>query len=327
MDDLQRSLLNVFATGDLDRAVLRRKDHQWFERLGASSMARYVAFFKGRFLLADNSIDRPAWLSYGEIAQFVQSAQVRVFLGRRDSIGYFAADIDDSRFVRQYCDANHRLADLRQFGSKLRPEDASVLSYAKALFHWHRAHRYCGFCGTETVQGQAGHVRVCSDDACEKIHFPRIDPAIIVAVQFEDRCLFGRQPSWAENRYSVIAGFVEPGESIEQAVVREVMEETNIRLATVKYRSSQPWPFPGSIMLGFNATAASKEISLNDGELQDAHWRNVEEVVEGLTTGDFLLPPKLSIAYRLIEHWFDSRFEEPLSELLDRTGRHTESMK
>ena len=324
MDDFQRSLLNVFATGDLDRAVPRRKDQSWLERSAASSAARYIPFFKGRFLLANSSVNTPAWLSYGEIAQFVESAQVRVFLGYGDSIAYFAADIVDASFVERYSATGCRLADLRKYGSKLRSRDASVLSYAKALFHWHRAHRHCGYCGSETMQGQAGHVRQCRNEACGRIHFPRIDPAIIVAVRFEDRCLFGRQPTWPENRYSVIAGFVEPGESVEQAVVREVEEETNIRLSTVNYRSSQPWPFPGSIMLGFDATAANEDISLNDGELQEAHWRSAEEVVEGLTTGEFLLPPKLSIAYRLIEEWFDLRSAEPLAQLLDRTGRHTE---
>ncbi len=324
MDDLRRSLLNVFVSSDLDRAVPRRKDQDWFNRLELSDASRFIPFHDGRFLFAEEPEVAPVWMKSAEFAQFGDFQQIRVFLGMRESIGHFATDIIDGGVAEQLAINNRTFADLRQSGALIGAEEASVISYAKALFHWHRAHLFCGRCGAATFPEQEGHVRRCANAACGQAHFPRVDPAIIVAVENSGRCLFGRQPSWPKHRYSVIAGFVELGESIEQAVVREVMEETNIRVDTVKYRSSQPWPFPGSVMLGFSATAVSEQISLNDGELQDAHWRSHEEVVNGLIAGNFLLPPKLSIAYRLIEEWFNSRSDESLAKLLDRTGRHSE---
>ena len=154
--------------------------------------------------------------------------------------------------------------------------------------------------------------------AVEKLIFPRTDPAIIVAVTRHGKCLFGRQQLWPRYRYSVIAGFVEPGESVEQAVVREVLEETNITLEKVNYHSSQPWPFPGSIMLGFTASASNFTVRLNDGELQDAHWRSVDEIVTGLAAQTFRLPPKVSIAYRLIEDWFNSHSPEKLATIQEQ---------
>ena len=324
MDDLQRSLLNVFAASDLDRVVLRRKDQAWSERLGLSDEARHIPFFQGRFLSSREPDVAPAWLNIDQMSRLGEAAATKVFLGMRDSEGYFAVDVAEGAAVERLSGEELGFVDLRQVGSLLRPQDASVISYAKALFHWHHAHQYCGFCGSETKPAQAGHVRQCMNSACGKTHFPRTDPAIIVAVTRGERCLFGRQPSWPPRRYSVIAGFVEPGESIEQAVVREVMEETDIVIDTVKYRSSQPWPFPGSIMLGFWATAGTERISLNDGELQEAHWRCPSEVVEGLLEGSFLLPPRLSIAYRLIEEWFDSHSREPLADVIVRIGCKSE---
>ena len=326
MDDLQRSLLNVFSNCALDRVVPRRKDQQWFESICSHASTKIVPFYKGRFLLEEQPTSFPVWLSSTDLEEFNQSPQIRIFLGMRNSVVFIAIDYMEPDVVVHYEAGSRKFADLRQCGSLLHPQEASVLSYAKALFHWHRAHQYCGLCGWQTEPAQAGHVRVCGSEQCGRTHFPRTDPAIIVAVTDDNRCLFGRQPSWAPNRYSVIAGFVEPGESLEQAVQREVMEETNISLESIRYRSSQPWPFPGSIMLGFNATANSTAVSLNDGELADAHWRSAAQVVEGLMEGTFALPPQLSIAYRLIEEWFNSNHVEPLTELLDRTDKHTELM-
>ena len=141
----------------------------------------------------------------------------------------------------------------------------------------------------------------CSDESCAQRCFPRIDPAVIVLVHRGDQCLLGRQASWSEGRFSTIAGFVEPGETLEEAVIREVREETNVVVADAAYMASQPWPFPSALMLGFHAGAQSSDIRLNDGELIEARWLSRADIIAGRV----LLPPPISIAFRLIESWFD----------------------
>ncbi len=163
---------------------------------------------------------------------------------------------------------------------------------------WRARHRYCGICASSLVPERAGHVMRCLK--CGHLSFPRIDPAIIVLVAEGDRCLLGRQASWPPGRYSTIAGFVEPGESLEDAVAREVLEETAVRVRSVNYHSSQPWPFPSSLMVGFHATADSSQLVQVTNELEHARWFTREELTEG---GSVLLPPSQSISYRLITTW------------------------
>ena len=194
---------------------------------------------------------------------------------------------------------------LRSLARQVSNAQATLLGYAQAMAAWHHRYRFCGRCGGATHLDQGGHVRVCSQAQCGETHYPRTDPAIIVLVQRVDHALFGRKPEWPPNRYSTIAGFVEPGESAEQAVVREVEEETGIDVTAVRYHSSQPWPFPGSLMLGYHAQAGSERISLNDQELEDAIWLNREELALRIEQGLFVPPPSISISYRLIEDWFD----------------------
>jgi NAD+ diphosphatase len=181
-----------------------------------------------------------------------------------------------------------------------------MLAYAKAMTYWHRCHRFCGNCGSPTVSTQGGHLRVCTNPQCGQHHFPRTDPAIIVLVTSGERCLLGRQQIWPAGRYSIIAGFVEPGESLEAAVAREVREETGIAVEQVRYWASQPWPFPSSLMLGFRAEAASTSVQLRDGELEAARWLSREEIAIELRQGALRLPPEVSISYQLIESWFDA---------------------
>jgi NAD+ diphosphatase len=205
------------------------------------------------------------------------------------------------------------LAELRPLAATLPGDSAGLLAYARALAYWRARHRFCGVCGTHTHATRAGHVLRCSDPACANDFFPRIDPAIIVLVTDStgERALLGRQASWPRGRFSTIAGFVEPGESLEDAVVREVYEETGVRVASVAYQSSQPWPFPSSLMLGFHAVAATTDITHVDGELEDARWFSRAEIAAGTPT----LPPPASISFRLIEAWFDQQAAVPLAAL------------
>jgi NAD+ diphosphatase len=182
------------------------------------------------------------------------------------------------------------------------------LGYARAIVSWRRRHRFCGTCGAQTLAAKNGHVLVCSNPSCRDEQFPRIDPAIIVLISDGERALLGRQASWPAGRYSTIAGFVEIGESLEDAVVREVLEETGVPVDEIRYHSSQPWPFPASLMLGFTAHALSAEVHRKDKELEDVQWFSRQDIV----ARNFLLPTSLSISYRLIEHWFDAGGGMPL---------------
>jgi len=199
--------------------------------------------------------------------------------------------------------------ELRPLTPLLDGAEAGLLAYARALSHWRLRHRHCGVCGAATVPARAGHSMRCSSAGCGTETYPRIDPAIIVLVTDGERALLGRQASWPAGRYSTIAGFVEPGESLEDAVAREVLEETGVPVRDVRYHSSQPWPFPSSLMLGFHAIASSSVIARGDAELEDARWFSRDEIA----TGTPLLPTPASISYRLIEAWFDAGSPVPLS--------------
>lgn len=202
-----------------------------------------------------------------------------------------------------------RFEELRPLTHVLEEQEAALLAYARGMIYWRSRHRHCGNCGAATAPVRAGHVMRCTNDACAQESFPRIDPAIIVLVTDGQRALLGRQASWPPGRYSTVAGFVEPGESLEDAVAREVFEETGVTVLSSAYHSSQPWPFPSSLMLGFQALAEPGTIVCNDSELEDARWFTREEIGSGTPK----LPPPTSISHRLIQHWFDSGSERPLA--------------
>jgi NAD+ diphosphatase len=197
-----------------------------------------------------------------------------------------------------------RPADLREAAALLNDRDAGLFTHAVALANWHATHTHCPRCGTPTVTVAAGHAQRCPADGSE--HFPRIDPAVIMLVTDpDDRCLLARNRRWPERRVSILAGFVEPGESAEQAVAREVGEEAGITVAQVRYAGSQPWPMPQSLMLGFRASAAGDlELRVDDDEIAEAHWFSRDELRSALASREILLPPPVSIAHRLIESWY-----------------------
>jgi NAD+ diphosphatase len=197
--------------------------------------------------------------------------------------------------------AGTEFEELRPLLGELPPADAAVLACARALLVWRSRHRHCGVCGAPTLPRQAGHCLRCTSSECGAEFFPRLDPAVIVLVSDGDHVLLGRQPGWAPGRYSALAGFVEPGESLEDAVVREVREETGVHTAAVSYFASQPWPFPSSLMLGFNATGSRTEALQLDGELEDARWFSAPELAAGAAR---VLPSHYSISRHLIEAWY-----------------------
>lgn len=200
--------------------------------------------------------------------------------------------------------------DLRGVAGELVHEEAGILAYARAMVLWRERHRFCGRCGSRTVAADAGHVLRCIDPACGNQQFPRIDPAVIVLVTDGERALLGRQAAWPPGRYSTIAGFVEPGESLEDAVAREVREESGVVIDEVEYHSSQPWPFPSSLMLGFMARASRTEIRQTDDELEDVRWWTRAQIA----SGEIALPNPVSISFRLIEDWYDAEAAVPLRQ-------------
>ena len=321
IDSYHRSLRNSLLTVGLDRAASRRAAQTWIETNLRDKQSRHLIVHDGLNLFhADSASFEPAILSSGEVPEQAWEYSVPIFLGHWDQCHVFAHALDAADFdVKSAFDA-WRFDDLQSVGPLLEPGIGGLMAYARAMAHWHKGHRFCGWCGGPTRPAEAGHVRVCV--ACERQHFPRTDPAVIVLVTDGDRCLMGRQIGWPEKLYSVLAGFVEPGESIEQTVVREIREEAGIGVSDVHYWSSQPWPFPSSLMLGFTARALSNDIRIDKDELADARWFSRDDLVTHVRSGALTLPSSISIARKLIEHWYEAadgyRFHEQLGEEGDR---------
>jgi NAD+ diphosphatase len=208
-------------------------------------------------------------------------------------------------------DARLRRAGLREAGTLLTDRDAGLMTHAVALANWHAVAGFCSRCGNPTKPETAGHSRRCTVDGSE--HFPRCDPAVIMLVTDpQDRCLLARNAQWPQRRVSVLAGFVEPGESAEQAVAREVHEETGIIVSTVTYAGSQPWPMPHSLMLGFRAAATTTAISVDDDEIAEANWFSRADLRAALLSGELVMPPSLSISRWLIETWYGADLPAPV---------------
>ena len=286
---------NVFAGAFVDRNGERRKDPDWLAEALSSNETRFVPVWGDRCLVGG---DPPGavLLTRDQMGDFVTDENL-IFLGLFRNQPAFAVPI--ARELEPPFAELGEFKDLRFLGTVLPPDEANLAAHARALVLWHDATLYCGKCGSASQPEAGGNTRRCCNPDCHKEIFPRTDPAIIVLVAQGDKCLLGRQVDWPEGRYSTIAGFVEPGESLEDAVRREVYEETNIRVGDVHYHSSQPWPFPSALMLGFIAEATSDEIILNDGELEDARWFTREKLRSDETT----LPFRISIARRLVDHW------------------------
>ncbi len=301
--------MNVFAGPYLDRSAHLRQDPAWFESALTDPKSRAIPVWNSRSLIEGDKAARAALIELHDIPTESRNSEALILLGRVGDAHLFAYEIEST--AAPEIRAGARFEDLRWIASRLPEDEAGLLAYASAMISWRRRHRYCGNCGSNTRPAKGGHVLICSDSSCGIEHFPRLDPAIIVLVSDGERALLGRQASWPAGRYSTIAGFVEPGESLEDAVAREVAEETGIDVGQIQYFSSQPWPFPSSLMLGFTAQAHTQEIRLNDQELEDARWFSRAELADGTLR----LPPNPSISYRLIEYWYDAGECGKLSDL------------
>jgi NAD+ diphosphatase len=279
--------------GTHDRASALRSDPAAVERLWTNPRALVLRVHDGSAaLFADGS-----GLAYVPPAAVGESA-ARYFLGiGPEGIPYFAADGPFELGPAE------RAANVRELPPDLPAAASGLFAHAVGLSNWHARHGFCPKCGSPTTSTAAGHVRVCS--RCGTEHFPRNDPAVIMlVVDDDDRCLLGHNPAWPPGRFSTLAGFVEPGESLEQAVIREVREEVGVLVDDVRYEGSQPWPFPASLMLGFRAHATDPTISVDVAEITEARWFSREELIAAGRTREALMPGAISIARWLIERWF-----------------------
>lgn len=290
--------VNVFAGAYVDRRAEARMAADWAEVARRDPGTLYLVMRGTEALMNLDAEGHPAGVRFLTLAdprvQACPSGQLTL-LGWLGDARCVLLEITDAHPLEPGPDEGFR--ELRPFASRLPERDAGLLAYARALCIWRSNHRHCGRCGAPSRPTRAGHALQCS--ACGHETFPRIDPAIIVLVSDGRRALLGRQAAWPPGRYSTIAGFVEPGESLEDAVRREVLEETGIEVHHTRYHSSQPWPFPSSLMLGFEASSPGGTPVSGDSELEDVRWFSREEVLEGRV----LLPPRESISRRLIEGW------------------------
>ena len=303
---------NHFSFGGLDRDVISREESNCLDFVLERPETRIVPVWRSLNLfsgaLETGKTPVPAYLSTEEATDLIKIAKNQVYLGKQNVantlISYLAIDISSL----EEDEATNKLApwgkfaDLREIGPLIGGIEGSILAYARGIIFWHSRNGYCGVCGKATIATKGGHQRNCTKKGCACLHFPRTDPAVIMLVKDGDRVLLGRQKIWPAGLYSTLAGFVEPGETIEHAVAREVYEEAGIIVKDIIYQHSQPWPFPSSLMLGFTAEACTKKINLNDAELEDAKWFTRSEMLN-FEEQEKILPRKVSVSRRLIDDW------------------------
>jgi NAD+ diphosphatase len=286
------SLRPGFTGAGIDRADHLRLDEARLAALAAHDAARLL-----QLAALDPVVDEEGRLAWAPLAALEEQAET-IFLGLDGETPLFAPLVP--------VESGQRAWAVFSIVSRMAPQDAAIWGAARSLLEWHSRHGFCGRCGAPTRSFRGGWGRRCT--GCRLEHFPRVDPVVIMLAEHEGRVLLGRQPQYPPGRYSALAGFVEPGESIEEAVAREIREEAGLDVANVRYVASQPWPFPGQLMIACIAEAASDEVTLDRTELEDSIWADREEVAAALA-GDpdapFLAPPPFAIAHSLLFHWAD----------------------
>lgn len=309
-------MLNLQDLAPIDRQDQLRKDEAELLQLWNLPTARVLPVHDGKCLI--RSTDSHPGLAWMDVQKPWQ-LQNAIFLGTTDAgepdqTPWFAITLDENSANELPLPNHTEFQDLRVVGPHLNSEDSALLKYAKGLTFWHGTTQYCSRCGSSLQVSHGGHSKQCTNSECNQWVFPRTDPAVIMLVTRTDEsgeewCLLGRSPVWPEGMYSTLAGFVESGESLEQAVAREVYEESGIRVKDVEYINSQPWPFPRSIMLGFKAVATTEKITLDVNELEDARWFTRKDLKNFGTWGDsnhsFQMPRTDSIAHYLIHQWLN----------------------
>lgn len=296
----------VFGGSSLDRAAPQRRDAAWLRERLADDATRVLPMWRLSPLVRASEPPRLAWATPA-LLEGREAAPEPVFLGVEGGVAHFAADLSDrpDPLAEFGFEGVAHFPDLRTIAGLLPPSDAAIAAQARHLVDWHARHGFCPGCGEPTRPKDGGWARGCA--ACSTEHFPRTDPVVIMLVLDGERCLLGRQPAWPHPFFSALAGFVEAGETLEEAVGREVAEEAGIAVSNVRYLGSQPWPFPASLMLGCMAQAVTREIVIDRAELDAAAWFTREEVRAALVapTARLALPPPVAIAHHLIRAWVE----------------------
>lgn len=308
----------TFGGSGLDRAAEMRGQS---ESLKTHKQAHAVLLWRGKPMISGDELLRVPM----DHPVMDDAAPAMIFLGREDGAPVFAADLSqwepagpEAETLNSFLDpsvqqhpaiADAAFAELRAVMTRLSPRDAELATTAKAVMEWHRSHRFCARCGGESQMTMGGWQRDCA--ACGGHHFPRTDPVVIMLITHGNSVLVGRSPGWPEGMYSLLAGFVEPGETIEAAVRREVFEEAGIRVGAVSYLSSQPWPFPASLMLGCAGDALNKDLTIDPEEIEDAMWVTREDMADAFVGNHPKLLParKGAIAHFLLEAWLSDRLD------------------
>lgn len=306
---------NVYAAGPLDRAEELRRDEARLACALTEPASLFVPVWRDRHLFREDGCGgaEAIFLSADRAEALMAGGADSCFLGLREQIAHFALDLGHLE-IPDHAPALAGLgdfADLRRIGPLLARDDSAILAHARALVHWHGRHRFCGLCGGATRSEQGGHLRRCQNPDCGALHFPRTDPAVIMLVHDGgDRCVLGRQARFPAGMHSTLAGFVEPGESLEDTVLREVQEEVGLTVREVTYHSSQPWPFPSSLMLGFYAVTDPGKLKINPHELETAAWFSRAELLNSPEDDSFRLPRPDSIARRLVSDWLTGEWRK-----------------
>ena len=292
--------MSRFNTHFIDRSSWLRDSEEALARAQIGSSGRVLLRWQRRFVVTS---ERELLMPLSEVSSIALRDAELVYLGRYRDLDCFAADLRDEPVLDKV-----EFSELRALGLALDDEQRALAFYAQGVLNWHARHGFCANCGSATRMQQAGHARRCSNPDCAKVHYPKIDPAVIFSIENatgpEPRILLGRKAEWEAGRRSVIAGFVEPGETLEDAVRREAMEETGVKVDAVRYVASQPWPFPDALMCAFECRTEQSVITLNDQELEAASWITPGQLAAGIRAGELSMPYRASIAWYLVDAWY-----------------------
>ncbi len=297
---------HIYSRNPLDRGNQERRDEKWIASMINDRSSKFLPFKDLNVSVSQGLQAGLGWIGVDDLRRLGNVDRV-FLLGLRDQSAFFVVDASGHEYaVQELCDGgNYRFVDARRVTEFLGDEDLGIVAQARAQVHWHSQNGFCSICGQKTFVKRGGQLRQCSK--CNAEHYPRTDPVVITLVSDKDRCLLGQSRGRLSrtNRFSALAGFVDQGESIEEAVAREVMEEAGIRVRNIRYHSSQPWPFPSSLMIGCHADAATTEISIDDEEMTDVHWFQRDEVLLALEGASevLIVPGPIAIAHHLIKAW------------------------
>jgi NAD+ diphosphatase len=303
----------AFSGSQLDRMGNPRRNPEWLAEKRAAVSSRFLPMRELKPLIDVTS--KPAKLAWQPAAWARERGELPViFLGMDRGIAHFVVDCDRDDATAALHGETQKYIDVRSIAPMVAPEDAAILAQSRSLVDWHQRHGFCAQCGSATAPAEAGYTRRCSNEACKAQHFPRTDPVVIMlAVRRDEKTgqdvvLLGRQPQFMPGMFSALAGFMEPGESIEEAVRREIHEEAGIACGAVRYIASQPWPFPSSLMIGCVAEALDAKITVDKAELDDAQWFSRDQIALMLQNSTDMeatprMPPPLSLAHQIARRW------------------------